>query len=405
MINADKALKIILHECHALSSEKVKLRETLGRTLAKDIVATENIPPFDNSSMDGFAVHSGDIKKASKKIPVVLAVVGESSAGNVFRAKVNRGKIIRIMTGAKIPEGADCVVPIELVSIADEKNVQFVAPAKTGAHIRRAGEDIKINEVALGKGEVVGPAQIGVLASLGCSKVEVTRKPNVQIIATGDELVEVANDLSDGQIRNSSSHALAGFVKQAGGKSPVVAIVPDRKKRIRKAIKAALSCEVLLITGGVSVGKYDLVKEILEELQVEIKFWRVNIKPGRPLLFGKYNDTLVFGLPGNPASTSVTFLQFVRPALEKMLGRNMREPLRLSAVLDEPLVKKDGKRHFVRGIATSVKGILHVRTTGTQSSGVMSSMAKANCFIILPEESSSLKKGSRVEVEMMSEFR
>ncbi len=400
MINADKALKLILLECVPLSSEKVKLRDAIGRTLAQDIVATENIPPFDNSSMDGFAVQTVDIKKASKKNPVVLTVVGESSAGNIFGARLNSGEAVRIMTGAKIPEGADCVVPVELVS-PDETTVQFVAPAKTSAYIRRAGEDIKMNEVALGKGEVVGPAQTGVLASLGCTKVEVTRKPHIRILATGDELVEVGNQLSDGQIRNSSSHALAGFVKQSGGKSTVLPIAPDKKKRIHKAIKAALGCDVLLITGGVSVGKYDLVKEILEELQVDIKFWRVNIKPGRPLVFGKHNDTLVFGLPGNPASTSVTFLQFVRPALQKMLGRNPRQPLQLSAILDEPIVKKDGKRHFVRGVATSVKGILHVRTTGTQSSGVMSSMAKANCFIILPEESSSLKKGCRVAVEML----
>lgn len=400
MINADMALTLILDNCGTLSTEKVKLRGALGRTLTQDIVATENIPPFDNSSMDGFAVRSMDIRKASKKNPVVLTLVGESSAGHVFAARLNHGETTRIMTGAKIPEGADCVVPIELVH-ADEKTVQFVTPAKPGRYIRRVGEDIRINDFALRSGEVIGPAQIGVLASLGCTRVEVTRKPNVQILPTGDELVEVSQKLSEGQIRNSSSYALAGFVKQAGGKSTVLPIVPDKKKRIRKAIEGALGCDLLIITGGVSVGKYDLVKEILEELQVEIKFWRVNIKPGRPLLFGKHNDTLVFGLPGNPASTSVTFLQFVRPALEKMLGRNSRQPMQLSAVLDEPIAKKDGKRHFVRGIATSVKGILHVCTTGTQSSGVMSSMAKANCFIILPEESSSLKKGSRVEVEML----
>lgn len=399
MLNADTALKSILEECSALSSERVKLRRALGRTLSQDIVAMENIPPFDNSSMDGFALNSTEIKKASRKNPVALLLVGESSAGNVFGAGLKPGETIRVMTGGKIPAGADCVVPIELVS-TDEKTVQFTSPVKPGSYIRRAGEDIKIDEVALRKGEAVGPAQIGVLASLGCTRVEVTRKPSVRILPTGDELVEVADKLSDGQIRNSSSHALAGFVKQAGGRSTVLPIVPDRKKRIRKAIEAALGCDVLLITGGVSVGKYDLVKEILEELQIEIKFWRVNIKPGKPLLFGKHNDTLVFGLPGNPASTSVTFLQFVRPALEKMLGRNNRQALQISAILDEPILKKDDKRHFVRGIATSVKGTMHVRTTGTQSSGVMGSMAKANCFIILPEKSSSLKRGSTVQVEL-----
>ncbi len=404
MVDADKALKLILDECVALATEKVKLRNSLHRSLVGDIIAKENIPPFDNSSMDGFALNSSSIRKASKTNPIELKLVGESSAGNLFNAKVKSGETVRIMTGGKVPDGADCVVPLELIS-TDEKTVRFVSPAKPGAHIRRAGEDIKLKDAALESGEVVGPAHLAVLASLGFTKVEVTRKPVVRILPTGNELVDISKKLSGGQIRNSSSYALAGFVKETGGKSVVLPIAPDKKKRIRKAISAALGSDVLIITGGVSVGKYDLVKEVLEELQVEIKFWRVNIKPGRPLLFGKYKKTLVFGLPGNPASTSVTFLQFVRPALEKMLGRNPVPSFHLSAILDEPIVKKDGKRHFVRGIVTSVKGALHVRTTGTQSSGVMSSMAKANCLIILPEKSSSAKKCSRVEIEMITEIR
>ena len=401
VLNADKALQTILKETKTLSSEKAKLRNALGRTLAEDIVAAENIPPFDNSAMDGFAVHSADVKKASQKIPITLSVAGESSAGNVFDKKLNQGEAVRIMTGAKLPDGADCIVPIELVKIGDEQKVEFSAPSKAGAHIRRAGEDFKKKEVALSKGELISPAQLGVLASFGYSKVRVVCKPKVNILATGDELVEVADKLSEGQIRNSSSYALAGFVEQAGGEATLLGIVRDKRKRIRKAIKAGLDCDVLLITGGVSVGKYDLVKDILADLGVGIKFWKVNIKPGKPLVFGKFKKTLVFGLPGNPASTSVTYLQFVRPAIHKMLGRFSPGLLRLSAILDEPITKNDGKRHFIRGIATTKGGTLHVCTTGTQSSGAMSSISKANCLIIIPEKISSLKKGSKVEVEML----
>jgi molybdopterin molybdotransferase len=402
MISFHQALQKILKEVKPCSAEKVKLRIALHRILAESIVAKENIPPFDNSAMDGFAVRSADVRNATRKGGVRLRIVGESSAGNPFEKKVGKMGAVRIMTGGTIPLGADAVVPLEVVSMIGDESVEVAAPVKTGAHVRRAGEDVEKNQVVLKNGELLTPAKIGLLASLGYAKVNVARKPCVNILATGDELVAIDDTLRKGQIRNSNSYTLASYVEQTGGDAQILGTVPDKKKKLRRAIQRARDCDILLITGGVSVGKYDLVKNALEHVGVKIKFWRVNIKPGKPLVFGTFGKTLVFGMPGNPVSTSVAFLQFVRPAMRKMLGEITPHNVQLNAILDEPIAKVDGKRHFVRGIAASKNGHMHVRTTGTQSSGALSSVAKANCLIIIPEKSPSLKKGSRVLIELLS---
>ncbi len=401
MLSSSTALKIILSNCRPLQSEKVKLRNALGRTLARDVVAGENIPPFDNSAMDGFAIRATDVMRASHAQPVLLTVIGESSAGNPFSGKVENGTAVSVMTGAKIPTGADAVVAVEDVAVTSDQTVRVSIPSKPGSHIRRAGNDIKRKKIALRRGGLISPPRIGVLASLGCAKVRVTRRPTVNILATGDELAELRDELREAQIRNSNSYTLAAYVSNAGGDPTILGICPDKKKRLRKIMKEALQCDILLLSGGVSVGKYDFVKEVLTELGVETKFWQVNIKPGKPLVFGQHKKTLVFGLPGNPASVAVTFVKFVRPAIERLLGRNVAAVLQLSAVLDVPLKKNDTKRHFVRGICTTRKGILHVRTTGTQSSGALSSIAKANCLIVLPEATQSPKRGSRVTIELL----
>ncbi len=402
MLAADKALEIILKETKLLSSGKTKLRKALHRTLAEDIEANENVPPFDNSAMDGFALRSIDTKTASSRKPKVLTLIGESRAGNVFHGIVEATQAVRVMTGGNIPKGADCVVPLEQVEMVDDKAIRVIAPAKVGAHIRRAGEDMPQGSVVLQKGERLTPAKLGVLASLGYSKVRVTSRPRVKIITTGDELVDTGRKLDEGQIRNSNRYVLAALVEEAGAEPEFVMSVPDKKKRICKVIAHSLDADILIVTGGVSVGKYDLVKDVLNELGVQTKFWKVNIKPGKPLFFGKRKKTLVFGLPGNPVSAHVTFLQFVRPAIRKMLGEKNSTEVKLNAVLDQPIVKTDSKRHFVRGIAQATNGVIHVGTTGTQSSGALSSMAKANCLIIVSEQASSLRKGSKVMIEMLS---
>jgi len=401
MVDAGEALRLILDATPLLGKEKLHLHDALGRTLAEDVVASESIPPFDNSSMDGFAVRSADLGEASGPKEVILEIVGESSAGNTFEEQVHSGQVVRIMTGGKIPDGADTVVPIEHARVMNEDHAGFNEPAPAGRHVRRAGEDISKGETILRAGDVIGPSQLGILASLGYVNVRAYEQPLVKILATGDELAEIDAELEDGQIRNSTSYALSGYVRQAGGIPSLVGIVPDKRKRIKKRIREALECDLLLITGGVSVGKYDFVKEILEGLGVEVIFWKVNIKPGKPLVFGRIRQALVFGLPGNPVSTGVTFLQFVRPALHKLLGRRVQPAFRLRATLEHDVAKSDGKRHYLRGIAREVEGHLRVSTTGSQSSGVMSSLSKGNCLIIVPEQSTGLKIGDQVDVEFL----
>ena len=300
-----------------------------------------------------------------------------------------------------MPRGADSVVPIEDAVELDGGTVQFSQPASPGRYVRKSGEDVKRGEVILNEGTVITPASLGVLAALGRERVRVYKKPRVNIVATGNELVDLLDKPGKGKIRNSTSNGLAGYVAEAGGIPELMGIAGDREKALRKRLSDGLRAHVLLVTGGVSVGKYDLVKETLSALGVEVKFWKVNIKPGRPLLFGVRKSTLVFGLPGNPVSTYVTFLQFVRPALLAMTGSREIQPLRLAAVLDREFSKSDGKRHFLRGIAVRQNGELHVATTGTQSSGVMSSMSKANCLMIIPEDTTNLHRGDRVDIELL----
>lgn len=401
MLETHEALAIILHSVKPLGTEQVELTKAYGRTLAADIVAHASLPPFDNSSMDGFAVMAADIERAAPSAPVLLKIVGEASAGKVFKGRLRTGEAVRIMTGAMIPAGADSVVPIEVADVRDDQSVAFVAPTALGANIRRAGEDIAKNSTVLRRGHLLTPARIGVLAALGITRVRVVHQPLVKILTTGDELVPYDVRPKAGQIRNSSSHVLIGYVERAGAVARFLGIVGDEGKRLRRAIRSGLDADVLLITGGISMGKYDLVKETLAALGVRIRFWRVNIKPGKPLLFGTFGSTLVFGLPGNPVSTSVTFIQFVKPALASMLGRIPDAPTYLSAILDEPVAKRDGKRHFMRGIATMHNGALHVRPQRAQSSGMVSSLAHANCLIIVPEDVEMLETGSNVMVQFI----
>ena len=401
MINAGEALRIILDSTAPLKSERIKLVDAPGRVLADDVIAKVNIPPFDNSSMDGFAVIASDLDRTSESNPVSLKIAGESSAGNPFQKKLKSGFAVRVMTGGVIPAGADAIVPIEMANTSGSEDVSFANPAQRGQCIRLAGEDIQRGEIILKRGMVLDPPQIGILASLGLSKVRLYRKPHVNLLATGDEIVDIHKSPKEGQIRNSTTHTLAAYVDREGGEAESLGIVPDKRKRLKNKVKEGLDADILLITGGVSVGKYDYVKEILEALGVEIKFWRVNIKPGRPLVFGLWKKTLVFGLPGNPVSTSVTFLQFVRPALHKMSGRIPSPPIRLTATIDHEFSKSDGKRHYVRCIVEPVDGQLVARSTGTQSSGVMSSMSKANALMIVPESVSILQRGDPVQVELL----
>jgi len=280
-----------------------------------------------------------------------------------------------------------------------EGRVGVVTAARDGDYIRRVGEDIQKGESVMSRGMRIGPGQAALLAALGHATVFVTRLPRVNILATGDEVIPVDGRAFRGSIRNSSSYALAAYCRGAGSLPQICGIVRDERVALARRLRSALRADVLLVTGGVSVGKYDIVKPLLEQAGVRILFWRVNIKPGRPMLFGVFGQTLVFGLPGNPASTAVAFHQFVGPALRAMQADPHPRPRVTAAMLDEELPKNDGRRQFLRGIARCEGGIVRVRLAGLQSSAAMSSMAKANCLIVLPEDALRIGRGELVDIE------
>ncbi len=401
MVSAETALRTILDSINPVRTETIYFATASGRILATNVAAPEDVPAFDNSAMDGFAVRASDLSETSAKKPSDLRVIGESSAGHPWAGELPPGAAVRIMTGAVIPLGADTVVPIEDVQSSNATNIRVLGAPRMHKHIRKRGEEMRAGSHVFSSGTIIGPSQLGVLASLGCTKIEVFERPIVTIIPTGDELVDPEDKPAPGQIRNSSSFVLSAFASADGCETNTHDIVCDQKTKIAKAISNSLSSDVVLVTGGVSVGRYDHVPKVLEELGAEILFSKVNIKPGKPLLFARLHSTLIFGLPGNPVSTTVSYIQFVRPALHRLTGREFKPPLRISARLEHELVKSDNRRHFLRAILEEQNEELFVRTTGPQGSGMLSSVTKANCFIVIPEKEVSFKRGDVVEVELI----
>ena len=398
MISAQDARTTILGAVCPLEHITISLERSLNSVLAEDIVAAENIPPFDNAAMDGFAVKSENIQR----VPCVLKIVGEIAAGIVASKELQSGEAMSIMTGAKIPSGCDAVVQQEWVEKKDGERVTIIKPVNKGHNIRSAGADIQSGATVLQAGRRLRPQEIGVLASLGRQFIEVHRRPCVAILATGNEIVEIDTPLTEAKIRNSNAYTLAALVKELDCEVMNLGIARDDRNELKQKIMEGLGADLLITTGGVSVGKYDLVIDVLKEIGAEIKFWKVNIKPGMPLMFALFNSIPIFGLPGNPVSSLVTFLQFVKPALQKVMGQKFTDArYKIQAKLDHEIRKNDGKRHFVRGILESKNGALRVRSTGSQISNILSSLAKANCLIILPEELEYVGAGEEVEVELL----
>lgn len=400
MIKVEEAKKIILENMNSIGNENIPIIESLRRTLARDYHSKNDIPPFDNSAMDGYAISSLDVAEASRENPFFLDVVEDLPAGTVPQEKVKSGKAIRIMTGAPVPRGADSVIMVEKTEKEGER-VKIFENTKPDENIRRRGEDIRKGELVLGKGEVIGPAKMGILASIGVEVVEVTKVPKVGILATGDELVEVGEGLSAGKIRNSNSYSLFGQVKNAGAIPCDLGIARDNKSEIRRKIEQGLDCDLLLISGGVSVGDYDYVKDVLADLGGKIEFWKVAMRPGKPLAFGTINAKPVFGLPGNPVSSMVSFEVFVQLAILKMLGQNRDNRKDVDAILEEDVKKKEGLRYFLRAKTWWENGAYLTRTSGPQGSGILKSMMAANSLIILPEEDVYIEKGKTVRVRFL----
>ena len=400
MITVEEALEKILSHIQPLGSEKVSILEALGRVIAEDIYADRDIPPLDNSGMDGYAVRSEDIRNADQNHPVRLEVIEDLPAGFISTKTVGKKQAIRIMTGAPIPRGADTIVPVE----ETKKEDGFVSIFKTfasGERIRKAGEDVKKGERVIFIGDLIRPAEVGMLASVGRSFVSVYQRPLVAILCTGEELVDVDGDLAEGKIVSSNSYTLAAQVKDCGAISVQLGIAKDRKEEIKEKLLQGLRTDVLISSAGVSVGDYDFVKEVLNDLGMEMVFWKVAMKPGMPLAFGTIEGKPVFGLPGNPVSSMVSFEQFVRPSLLKMMGhRQIFRPI-IEAILKEEIHKEPGRRHFVRASVSFERDHYVVTITGAQGSGILRSMVKANGLVVIPEDREIVRAGEKVRVQLL----
>ncbi|NLF11137.1 MAG: molybdopterin molybdotransferase MoeA [Anaerolineaceae bacterium] len=412
MISVEEALAEILSHVRPLNPERVAILDALGRVLAEEIVSDIDIPPFDNSAMDGYAVRAANVAGASPESPVRLAVTGSVAAGYVSSGRVEPGTAIRIMTGAPLPDGADAVVPFEDTGDMDRsKEARLEEPAseievRRAVHsrdnTRPAGEDIRRGEVAMAAGRVIRPQEIGVLASLGRETVLVHRRPRVAILATGDELLEIQEPLAPGKIRNSNEYTNAALVTRTGGVPIRLGIARDTRADLTDKIRQGLEqgADLFLTSGGVSVGDYDVVKDVLGT-EGEMQFWQVNMKPGKPLAFGLLPGGVpLIGLPGNPVSAMVSFEQFARPAILKMLGHQDLDKPTVRAILDEPLTNS-GRRGFIRVVVARRPDGYHARTTGEQGSGVLTSMAKANGLAIVHEGILRVDAGTEVVVQML----
>ncbi len=401
MISVEEALQVILKSIQVLGLEKVDILSSLGRMLGEDIYAPYHIPHWDNSAMDGYAVIQKDIKDATPENPATLKVVADLPAGYTAKRDLKKGEVIRIMTGAPIPEGSDTVVMVEDTKRDGEQVKIFKANSK-GDNIRKAGEDVSKGTLVLPKGSVIHPAEVGMLASLKRSFVSVYQKPTVAVISTGDELIDVDENLTGGKIVSSNTYSLSSLVRYLGATPLILGIAKDKSEDLLDRFKVAVRADMIISSGGVSVGDYDLVKDILKELGAEMKFWKVSMRPGQPLAFGVIEGKPTFGLPGNPVSCMVSFEQFVRPSILKASGyRQIFRPL-IEACLKEPINKKVGKKYFIRCIVSMEEGKYVVTTTGEQGSGILMSMVRANGLIVLPEGKTTFEAGEMVKVQILN---
>jgi len=381
------------------ATERLSIRTALGRVLAEEVVSPFNVPAHDNSAMDGYAVRFADLKPDGE---VALRNIGSSFAGAPFKGAVAAGQCVRIMTGGVVPAGTDTIVMQEHVK-ADKDRVSVGPGQKKGQHLRRAGEDLKIGQVALKRGLALRPAEIGLISSLGIGEVAVFRRLRVAFFSTGDELVSIGTQPGEGQIFDSNRYTLHGMLTRLGCEVLDMGVVRDDPRLLEKAFHdAAAAADVVITSGGVSVGEADFVKDLLNKLG-EVVFWKIAMKPGRPLAYGKIAGAHFFGLPGNPVSVMVTFYQFVRDALLVLSGRDPVPSLPTFKVpCTSSLKKAPGRTEFQRGVLErDAQGAWSVRVTGEQGSGILRSMAEANCFIILPDTQGNVASGTLVEVQPM----
>jgi molybdopterin molybdotransferase len=403
MITPDEARHCVLKNTSLLQSETISHGQSLGRTLAQDIIAPLNLPPFDNSAMDGYAVRAADVQDATPENPVRLRVLETTAAGAFPEYSIESGTCARIMTGAPIPRGCDAVVMREETREAKNK-VEILSSAKTSQNIRRAGSDVEEGEVVLYHGDLVRAAEWGMLASLGCAQMEVGRQPRVGIIVTGDELVAMDAPLQPGQIRDSNSFTLRALVDECGAVVEEIRHVRDEVQVLKNALnELSQSCDAIVSSGGVSMGDFDPVRDVLLP---KAHFWKIAMKPGKPVLFatwtqGEYSLP-VWGLPGNPVSVMVSFEQFVRPALLKMQGRRALNRPQLQVRIESDLRSPQGKVEFARALVMPHENGWHAILPGDQGSGRLSTMIRANALLVIPADVTSVAAGSTVMAQMTS---
>lgn len=414
MISVEEALERILSYVRTLAPEEKPILDALGQVLVDDIVSEIDIPPLDNTAMDGYAVIAADTVRASEATPVTLRVAGELAAGYVFDGIVGAGTAVRIMTGAPIPRGADAVVPFEETdepagrefgSFAKSRDVVgIMKAAEAGANVRRAAEDLRRGQAILRKGAVLHAPQIGVLASIGRATVRVHRRPVVAILSTGDEVREPGTPLQPGQIYDSNAYSISAMVLENGGIPKPLGIASDTVEALTAKLREGLDADMLVTSAGVSRGDYDVVKDVLAK-EGEVDFWTVRMRPGKPLAFGAFPSggrrVPHIGLPGNPVSSMVSFELFGRPAIYKMLGRTDWARRTVRAVAEEPIENTDARRVYARAIVTFRDGRYYAALTGPQGSGILTSMAEANALAIVPEDVAEILVGDEVDAMLL----
>ncbi len=434
MKKVSEALKIILEFSENLGSETGNIDAALGRVLAEDIHANRDLPPFDVSAMDGFAVRSADL-------PGTLVIVEDIKAGDIPKIALEAGLCSRIMTGAALPQGADAVIRVEDAKQLLTNSVQIDISVKAGHDVRLCGESMRMGDVVLTAGTEITPGVIGILATVKAKNFRVFRRPSVAILSTGNELESIDDPVDPGKIPDSNSHALMAQVQALGIEPKLLGIARDDPEELERYLRLGLEYDVLLVSGGTSVGVHDYVRPTIEKLGIDMKFWRVSMKPGHPLAFGvlhrstkvweadavqgarraatpayledrqgserratlqcAVSDTFVFGLPGNPVSSMVCFAEFVAPLLRRMMGNNRLYRRTVTARLQHPVAMKPGRTEFVRVQLASDEEGYHAIPTGTQSSGVLLSMARADGLMVLPAECKGLLAGAKVDVQLL----
>lgn len=401
MLTVKEAQKSVLDNTQPLGETEVGIEDALGLVLSSDVISPVNLPLFTNSAMDGYAVRSEDTLSATSQSPVHLRVIRTVRAGDFPDFSITSVEAAKIMTGAPLPRGTDAVVRIEDAEVKG-RDLILTGTVEKGSNVRREGEEIGKGEIGLETGVEISPATIGFLAELGIKRVKVRSVPKVSIIVTGEELMGPDEDIRPGKIRDTNSvtltAAIAGESAELVSVGRVADVKPDIEDRITKALG---SSDVLIITGGVSVGDYDFVKDILGAAGVEKIFWRVSQRPGGPMFFGRAGDTLVFGLPGNPASSLVCYYEYVRPALRMMIGKKDIFLREANAFLKDPVSKMPGKTHFLRGIVSRNGENFYVKTSGGQGSHMLKSFALCNCLILFEKDDSHLPENSVVTVHLL----